>query len=345
MGGQRDLRPSPDRQMVRHHGIHRRSHQSRRGLGVGSRRKDPSPMGTGARRGGAPASDRNAPAVHIAPDVGHDGDRNPGPHSRASCSRGTDVVLAWARPWHLTQATAPDAPDRARRAPIRPQRPPPAMKHGVYAGSVESHFSSTGTDQASEWERPREPVLLSGVLTPRTGRARPLRRAGRFHPRTHRHRHRRGPGRRPRARPGRWTSGRRHRGSHPRRPRPAARPRPLRRLDRQAAGRLPGHPLQRHPGPARATRRRRAPPDRSADGARVQQDRSQRHFPYADHSHPRPLAGHPRAMVSSGRCGPRAGRGDGRAGRGRSPGRSRSRPWPGRRRGRRGRRREWCRTG
>lgn len=52
---------------------------------------------------------------------------------------------------------------------------------------------------------------------------------------------------------------------HPRRPRPTARPRPLHHLDCQTARRLHGHPLQPHPGPARAARRRRAPSARSAD--------------------------------------------------------------------------------
>ncbi|MGW7176504.1 recombinase family protein [Streptomyces xanthophaeus] len=66
-----------------------------------------------------------------------------------------------------------------------------------------------------------------------------------------------------------------------------ARPRPLDHLDRQTTGRLPGPPLQPHPRPARATRRRRAPPARSADAVdRPQQDRSQRHFLYANYSHP-----------------------------------------------------------
>lgn len=44
---------------------------------------------------------------------------------------------------HRPRRTGPGS-ESTGAAPIRPQRPPPAMKHGVYAGSVESHFFLTG---------------------------------------------------------------------------------------------------------------------------------------------------------------------------------------------------------
>ncbi len=114
-----------------------------------------------------------------------------------------------------------------------------------------------------------------------------LRRARGVHPRTHRHRHQGGPGRRTRPRPGRRTPQRRHRGDHPRRPRSTPRPRPLHHLNRQAPRRLPGHALQPHPGPSRTARRRRPPSARSPRAvAGPEQDQSQRHFLYRNYSRP-----------------------------------------------------------
>ncbi|MGW2151325.1 recombinase family protein [Nonomuraea bangladeshensis] len=99
-----------------------------------------------------------------------------------------------------------------------------------------------------------------------------LRRPGRVHPRAHRGRHPRGPGRRACPRPHRRLPHRRHPRTPQGRPRPAARPRTLAHLHRQAARRLGRHPVQPHPRPARDSRRPAA--SSHAEGLTLEEGRS-----------------------------------------------------------------------